>query len=280
MIHTRSNLFTILTATVIYLLAINTHSSSPKLNEIEFTSVDDAVSQITAKLEGRNFEIALVVNHSAAAASVGLELRPTQVILARQQKNTEYKMLRRSDTIGIDLPVKVLVYEDESGAIQVRDNSIGYLIDRHDAQLFDDLWEKSKHITRKYGENETGLISVRSSQPIQETVDALAEAIGSNPNFRIPLILDFCEGKRRSCGQVIVFGNPNAGTPLMQVSQETAIDLPQKFLVSTDRTGNVIITYNDPFFVAKRHNIQGQDARLEAISGALANFAAQGASAP
>ena len=63
----------------------------------------------------------------------------------------------------------------------------------------------------------------------------------------------------------------------MQEDQSIGIDLPQKFLVWEDRDGNVNITYNDPFFIAERHNIYGQDARLDVIAGALHNFALIGA---
>lgn len=259
------------------MLTLNVQASALELDDIEFTSVDDATIQIQKQLEDRYFEVVLVVDHSAAAASVGLELRPTKVILARQPQFIEQKLLRRSDTVGIDLPLKVLIYEDETGDIQIRDNSIGYLIDRHDVNIFDLVWRKSQLISSQNDETNTGLVRVSSTQSIQNTVDSLTAAISENPNFRIPLTVNFCEGKKRSCAQVIVFGNPNAGTPLMQASQEAGIDLPQKFLVSSDFYGNVSITYNDPSFVAERHGIEGQDARLEAISGALANFAAQGA---
>ena len=63
----------------------------------------------------------------------------------------------------------------------------------------------------------------------------------------------------------------------MQSTQEIALDLPQKFLIWEDRDGVVYITYNDPFFIAKRHNLTGHDMRLENISNALANFVAAGA---
>jgi hypothetical protein len=76
---------------------------------------------------------------------------------------------------------------------------------------------------------------------------------------------------------LIVFGNPNAGTPLMQSAQEVGLDLPQKFLVWENRPGEVLITYHDPFFLGKRHNVQGQEERLGATASTLASFASAGA---
>jgi uncharacterized protein (DUF302 family) len=128
---------------------------NPAISVADPDSVSDAVARITATLESQGSDIILVVNHSAAAGSVGLELAPTQVIFARPSRFLERILLKRSDTIGIDLPQKFLVWEDANDVVN--------------------------------------------------------------------------------------------------------------------------ITYNDPFFIAARHNIQGQDARLEAIAGALRRFALLGA---
>jgi uncharacterized protein (DUF302 family) len=234
------------------------------------------VSIVREVLEDRRYEIVLVVDHAAAAASVMLDLRPTQVVFARPPRSLERTLLRRSDTIGIDLPVKVLVFEDESGDIQLRYNPVGYLADRHDIPPRDGALWLLRLATKPFGDLNDGLVTVPSNRSLDETVAALQEAIGANPAFRVPLVLDYGQRSRRRDGPVlIVFGNPNAGTPLMQRSQEVALDLPQKFLVWQDR-GDTFITYNDPLFVGRRHNVQGQDARLQAIANALDSFAAAG----
>ena len=73
---------------------------------------------------------------------------------------------------------------------------------------------------------------------------------------------------------VIVFGNPNLGTPLMQDSQTTALDLPQKFLVWEDENGEVKVSYNNPNFLKSRHLISNsQNSTLEDITNALNNLA-------
>ena len=240
-------------------------------------SVEDAVNIVEETLQGQGYEIPLIVNHSAAAASVGLELRPTQVVFARPPRHFEAALLKRSNTIGIDLPVKVLVFEDEDGAIQIRFNPVGYLSDRHDIALRDALLRKLDRATSQFADLENGLITVLSTRSLEDTAMALQDAIGATSGFRIPLVLDYREGMRGSKPILIVFGNPNAGTPLMQNTQEIGLDLPQKFLVWEDRHGDVQITYNDPFFIAKRHNVQGQDVLLGNISNALASLAAAGA---
>ena len=74
----------------------------------------------------------------------------------------------------------------------------------------------------------------------------------------------------------MVFGNPNLGTPLMQSRQSVGIDLPQKVLIWEDADGTVRLAYNDPFFLAERHGIEGRADVLTTISNALAMLA-QGA---
>ncbi len=239
-------------------------------------TVDAAVQIVSDRLQEQGFEIPLVVDHSAGAKSVGLKLRPTQVIFARPPRLLERSLLRRSDTVGIDLPFKYLIFEDENGDVQLRVNRVGYLIDRHRLHIHDLGLYLTSALSDQFGGSTTGLITVTSQRSLQHTVQALQQAIEASGAFRIPLVLDYGEGKRRNGPVLIVFGNPNAGTPLMQATQEVAIDLPQKFLISENGEG-VSITYNDPLFIAQRVNLTGADARLNAIANALANFAAAGA---
>ncbi len=258
---------------------VQAHRYDKDLAEVikEADSVQNAVDLVQDALERKGYEIVLTVNHAAAALSVGLELRPTQLIFARPPAYIESALLRRSQTVGIDLPIKILVFEDEDGLIQSRRNPTGYLVDRHSITLHDHVLQKLERVTERFVMPDNGLITISSEQSMDDTVLALQDAIGATGAFRIPLVLDYGEGRHRNKPVLIVFGNPNAGTPLMQSSQEIALDLPQKFLVWEDRFREVHITYNDPFFIAKRHNVQGQDERLGNISNALANLATAGA---
>ena len=255
---------------------VQAETSSLETSVAQAGSVDAVVQILSERLQRQGFEIPLVVNHSVAAASVDLVLRPTQVIFARPPSFLERSLLRRSDSVGLDLPFKYLVFEDAAGDVQVRANRVGYLIDRHDLRINDFALYLTDVLTEQFGVDEAGLITVASQRSLEETVQALQDAISANDAFRIPLVVDFGAGKQRNGPVLIVFGNPNAGTPLMQASQEIAIDLPQKFLVSQNRDG-VFISYNSPLFIAQRANVVGEDMRLSAIANALANFAAAGA---
>lgn len=73
--------------------------------------------------------------------------------------------------------------------------------------------------------------------------------------------------------QVLLFGNPMIGTPLMNCAQSVAIDLPQKMLAWQDEAGQVHLGWNDPAYLQTRHGIEGCDEVLQKVSAALGNFA-------
>jgi len=250
--------------------------------------VDDAVAKIIEILEKERFEIVLVVNHAAAAASLDppQELRPTQVIFARQPRIFERLTRKRSETIALDLPLKFLVFEDADEEIQVISNPVGYLLDRHDIKTIDPVLRVLQLSVKQFGDPASGLVAIKSTQTLRETVDSLIAEIESRDGFRIPLVLDFGKKDRGSKRRhrdnllqqvLIVFGNPNVGTPLMQADQRIGLNLPQTYLVSEDKEGQVHILWNDPFFKAECCNIQGQNGRLTAIAGALRAIAEIGA---
>ena len=73
--------------------------------------------------------------------------------------------------------------------------------------------------------------------------------------------------------ELMIFGNPKVGAPLMQCSRAVAIDLPQKALIWQDEGGQVWLSYNDPQYLANRHKIDACKAVLDKVRNALKNFA-------
>jgi uncharacterized protein (DUF302 family) len=75
--------------------------------------------------------------------------------------------------------------------------------------------------------------------------------------------------------EVLMFGNPRGGTPLMQAAQTAGIDLPLKALVWQDEAARTWIGYNDPQWIAARHgaSVRGA-AAATAMAAALAAIAA------
>lgn len=75
---------------------------------------------------------------------------------------------------------------------------------------------------------------------------------------------------------VVVFGNPRAGTPLMQADPRVGIELPLRILV-WNQDGQTVVGYNDPTTLAGAYNVAAHAATLDAMSSllhALANHAA------
>jgi uncharacterized protein (DUF302 family) len=74
---------------------------------------------------------------------------------------------------------------------------------------------------------------------------------------------------------VMLFGNPKAGTLLMQLNPEAGIDLPLKALVWTDRDGDTWLGWNDPAWVAERHGLGPKaDPIVSAIAAGIDRLAA------
>ena len=77
--------------------------------------------------------------------------------------------------------------------------------------------------------------------------------------------------------EVILFGNPRGGTPLMQAKQTIGIDLPLKVLVWQDASGQTWLSYNNPNWLAKRHGLDGGNGIISAMSEALRAMATKAA---
>lgn len=78
--------------------------------------------------------------------------------------------------------------------------------------------------------------------------------------------------------QLIIFGNPKAGSPLMKCQQTVAIDLPQKALIRKDENNKVWISYNDIRYLVKRHGVQNCTKVISKIEKLLASITRSAAS--
>ncbi|QFU02734.1 hypothetical protein FIU83_13905 [Halomonas sp. THAF5a] len=72
--------------------------------------------------------------------------------------------------------------------------------------------------------------------------------------------------------RTFVFGNPAAGTPMMQCQGSMALDLPQKMVVRETDEG-VRLEWNSPHYLAERHGLEGCELPLEKIAGVLEGLA-------
>lgn len=121
-----------------------------------------------------------------------------------------------------------------------------------------------------------GLISVKSPRPSKETLDRFEEAVkqrGLTVFARIDHAAGAAKiGKTLRPTEVLIFGNPQGGTPLMECAQTIGVDLPLKALAWEDAQGQAWIGYNDPGFIAKRHGAEACPP-IEGLRKALAGLA-------
>ncbi len=123
----------------------------------------------------------------------------------------------------------------------------------------------------------SGMVSIKSAYDVSTTADRLETAI-TKKGMTVFTRINHSDGAmdvgmQLRPTELIIFGNPKVGTPLMQCNQGAAIDLPQKALVWQDDKGQVWLSYNDPAYLVGRHNITGCTEVLKQVSGALMNFA-------
>jgi uncharacterized protein (DUF302 family) len=103
-----------------------------------------------------------------------------------------------------------------------------------------------------------GLVTLVSPRSAKETMDRL-EASVKEKGFAVVARVDHAAGAARvgktlRPTELLIFGNPAGGTLLMECTQTAGIDLPLKALVWSDAAGKVMLSYNDPSYLAKRHN--------------------------
>ena len=127
-----------------------------------------------------------------------------------------------------------------------------------------------------------GLVALKSPHSAKETMDRF-EAVSKERGLVIFARIDHAAGaakigKTLLPAEVLIFGNPQGGTPFMECAQSVGIDLPLKALVWKDARGQVWLGYNDPAFIAQRHGV-AQCPAVTGLSKALAGLA-QAAVAP
>jgi uncharacterized protein (DUF302 family) len=128
------------------------------------------------------------------------------------------------------------------------------------------------------GGTDDGLVTLESDADVDESVARVTDAIDENDALGLMAEVDHAANAETVDRDlppttVLIFGNPDLGTPLMQAGRTLAIDLPQKLLVMEREDGTVTVTYNDPAYLADRHGIDGETDRLDTVSGALASLA-------
>ena len=129
-------------------------------------------------------------------------------------------------------------------------------------------------ISFAYADN--GLVNVKSPHSVKETADRF-ETVIKEKGMTLFTRVNHSEGAKKvgidlPATELIIFGNPKVGTPLMKCNRTVGIDLPQKALIWEDENGQVWLSYNDPQYLAKRHDLAECKEIIKKVEKALNNF--------
>jgi len=125
----------------------------------------------------------------------------------------------------------------------------------------------------------SGITTIAAKHSVNETIDKL-KAVLDSKGVKVFAIVDH-SGEAASVGmgmpptKLVIFGNPKAGTPIMQAVPTAALDLPLKILVAEDAAGHTSISWNSLDYLQSRHNIPAELMQNLAVIEALAHAASQ-----
>jgi len=242
-----------------------------------------------------NSDITIVaeVNHTANAQNENEDLRNTRLIIFGNPA-LGTPLMQLDQLAGLDLPQKMLVYEDRDGNVFAAYNSTAYLSARHQVTGASSIQQINSALNTFAFSATGGTVSENSSASISNhqgvftsvsqndfitTYNKLRNAISDDPNLTIISEVNHqsnaqSEGLFLNPTRLIIFGDANLETSLLKSSQTAGIDLPQKMLVWEEEDGTVNISYNNPEYIGTRHSITDNAENIAAIKNILVNMAA------
>ena len=126
-----------------------------------------------------------------------------------------------------------------------------------------------------------GVVSIASACRVADTVIRIEQALTAAGMTLFAVIDHSGEAARVGLNmqetRLLIFGNPQGGTPLMVASPLLALDLPLKALVWEDASGATWLSYNDPAWLAQRHGVAGETETVIGMMSKALDAVAQAA---
>ncbi|AXT20932.1 DUF302 domain-containing protein [Flavobacteriaceae bacterium AU392] len=261
----------------------NTNINNMSITLTKETPVEVLATELISKIETKGFKVVADVNHSEAAAKVGMQLRPTRTLIFGNPLGGT-KLMQQDQFIGLDLPLKILIWENEDGNSNLSYFDGSTLTCRYGITEPEMVINKINIALASFTENTdvTGkttsnikneLISKKSSYNIDTTFTRLKDIVSSKgliimaevPHDKAAASVDLKLQPTRT----LIFGNPKIGTLLMQSNQKIGLDLPLKILVHETDNGEVFVSYYNATFLANRYQITDKDEVVNKVNGAL-----------
>lgn len=244
-----------------------------------------------------NKEITIMaeVNHGANAFDVGITIRNSRLIFFGNP-SVGTPLMQSNQLAGLDLPLKIMVYEDEDANVIAAFNTTSYLssrfnINNSELQTINTALNNftSSATNSSVSDNPSasisqgeGIITVVSQNDFNTTYNKLRNTISDNVDLSIVAEVDHQANAQAvslelNPTKLIIFSNPVNSSPLIQNSETIAVDLPQKILVWEETDGTVNISYNNSNYLADRHDISENANLLTEMNSILANIAVDAA---
>jgi uncharacterized protein (DUF302 family) len=93
-------------------------------------SVKETIDRLEAEAKAKGLTIFARIDHAGGASAAGMPLRPTELLIFGNAKGGT-PLMQAAQTIGIDLPLKALAWEDATGKVWMNYNDPAWLADRH-----------------------------------------------------------------------------------------------------------------------------------------------------
>jgi uncharacterized protein (DUF302 family) len=100
------------------------------VDKLSHQSVEETVERLKRVLQSKGVTLFAIVDHSGEAEKVGMKMRPTKLLIFGSPK-AGTPLMQAAPSVAIDLPLKILVWEDVQGKVWVSYNSPAYLQQRH-----------------------------------------------------------------------------------------------------------------------------------------------------
>jgi len=241
-------------------------------------------AEIIEKIQANGFKLIADVDHAAAAAKVGLTLRSTRTLIFGNPMGGT-KLMQQNQAIGLDLPLKILIWQDEAENTHLSYYNGTALTQRHQItepqaviakvngtlSKFTGIPESTETIVSASQKEQ--LVVKKSVHSVDSTFLKLKETISSKG---LTIIAEVPHDKAAASvdlelrpTRLLIFGNPKVGTLLMQSQQKIGIDLPLKILVHEAKNGDVLVSYFNASTLGERYGITDKVEIITKVNGAL-----------
>lgn len=259
---------------------------------VMYDSIDDldtAYANLKAIFnKNSSIDIMAELDHSEHAEKTGIDLPSTYAIFFGNP-NLGTPLMQSNPLIGLDLPQKIIYAQDSTGINQIMYNDVEYLNQRYALENHKNLSVISntlKALVEKTSGRQTsqttvsevlkhqGIITKTSKYDFSSTLDRMLTILNTHENLKIIAQIDHQSNAKKAGLELapvylIIFGNPEIGSPLMKSQQSIALDLPQKMLIWEDKSGQAYVSYNDMNFLKNRHHLEGHDSKIKKINAVL-----------